>query len=245
MYLSMAYKTSLLSERLATHVADINPLSGVQQQMLTQTTVRGESSRANGTAIRFIPGVYPHVFPEIVILEEGFAAFFADRLLFLLVLGQHVLVQVLLGHQPPVANWTLVFRFVMGMLLMGVQAVTVSTGFPAHVAHHGWFPMIQSHVCRQVALDLELLAALLAGELVVLGVLAYEMRPQGFLPRTDQAANDTGEFSLAGKLAFAGTLVILSQMSDHRGSLVATEVADRARQGFLLLRHQLHERGVF
>lgn len=175
--LSVTYEASLLGERLATHVANVNPFPGVQQQMLAQTTVRGERSSAHGTAIRFVSCVYPHVFPEIVILEERFPTFLANRLLFLLVLGQHVLVEVLFGHQSSVAHGALVFRFVMGVLLMRVQTVTVSTRFATNVAHDRWFPMIQSHVGGQITLDLELFAALLAREFVMLGVLPYKMRP--------------------------------------------------------------------
>lgn len=146
MNLSVTYEAGLLGERLAAHVANVNPFSCVQQQMLAQTTVRGERSSAHRTAIRFVPGVYPHVFPEIMILEERFPTLLANGLLFLLMLGQHVLVKVLFGHQSSMAHGAFVFRFVVGVFLMRVQTVAVAARFPANVAHNRRFPMIQSHV---------------------------------------------------------------------------------------------------
>ena len=243
--LPVAYQASFLSERFPAHVAHVNPLAGVQQQMLAQTTVSGERSGADGTPVRFVASVYPHVLPEVVVLEERLPALLADRLLLLLVLRQHVLVQVLLGHQPPPAHRALVLRLVMGVFLMSVQAVAVPARFPANVAHHGRFPVIQSRVRGQVALDLELLAALLARVLVTLRVLSHEVRTQRLLPGTDETADDARELSLAGELTLARVTVVFSQMGDHRRSLVATEVANRAGQSFLLLRQrQLHETTV-
>lgn len=236
MNLPVAYQTSLLSERFPAHVAYVNPLAGVQQQMLAQTTVSGERSGADGTPVRFVASVYPHVLSEVMILEERLPTFLADGLLLLLVLSQHVLVEVLLGHQPPAAHRTLVLRFVMSVFLMSVQAVAVSACFPTDVAHHGRFPVVQSRVRGQVALDLELLAALLARELVTLRVLSHKVRAQRFLPGTDETADDARELSLTGELALARVPVVFSQVSDHRRPLVATEVADRAGQSFLLLR---------
>lgn len=125
----------------------------------------------------------------------------------------------------------------MSVLLMSVQAVTVSARFPANVAHHWRFLVVQSRVRGQVTLDLELLAALLARVLVTLRVLSHEVRTQRLLPRTDEAADDARELSLTGvELAVARVLVVFSKVSDHRRSLVATKVADRAGQSFLLLR---------
>lgn len=204
--------------------------------MLAQATVSGERSGADGTPVRFVASVYPHVLPEVVVLEERLPTFLADGLLLLLVLSQHVLVQVLLGHQPPPAHRTLVLRLVMSVFLMSVQAVAVPARFPANVAHHRRFPVIQPRVRGQVALDLELLAALLARELVTLRVLSHEVRTQRLLPRTDEAADDARELSLTGVLTLARVPVVFSQVSDHRRSLVATKVADRAGQSFLLLR---------
>lgn len=146
MNLSVTYEASLLGERLAAHVANVNPFSGVQQQMLAQTAVRGERSSAHRTAVRFVSGVYPHVLPEIMILEECFPTLLANGLLLLLVLGQHVLVKVLFGHQSSMTHRAFVFRFVVGVFLMGVQTVAVTTRFATNVAHDRWFPMIQPHV---------------------------------------------------------------------------------------------------
>lgn len=199
MNLPVAYEASLLGERLAAHVANVNPFAGVEQQMLAQTAVRGERSGAHRTTVRLVPGVYPHVLPEIVVLEERFPALLANGLLLLLVLGQHVLVKVLFRHQSSVAHRALVLRLVVGVFLMCVQTVTVATRFAANVAHDRRLPMIQPHVGGQITLDLELFAALLARELVMLGVLPYEMRPQRLLSRADEAAYDASEFSFTGE----------------------------------------------
>lgn len=244
MYLPVAYQASLLGERFAAHVADVDPLTRVQEEVLAETAVSGERSCAHRTAVRFVAGVNPHVFPEVVVLEERFPALLANGLLLFLVLGQHVLVQVLFGHQSPVAHRTLVLCFVMSVFLMRVQTVTVPAGFPAHVAYHGWFPVVQSRVGGQIALDLELFAALLAGELVTLRMLPHEMGPERFFARANQPAYHAGELSFAGELALPGSLVILGQMGDHGRPLVAPEVAAHARQCLLFLRRQLHERGV-
>lgn len=198
--------------------------------MLAQTTVPGERSAADRTVVRLIARVDPHVLPQIIILEECLAALLAYRLLLPLVLRQHVLIQILLRDEAPMAQRAFVLRLVMRVLLMGVQAVAVPTGLAADVAHHRRLPMIQPGMRREIALDLELLAAVLARIIVVLGMLADEMRPQGLLAGAGQATDNAGELALAaGELVIVRRpLVLLGEMCDHRGSLLAAEVAHHA-----------------
>lgn len=144
-----------------------------------------------------------------------------------------MLIQVLLGDQTPVANGALVLRLVMSVLLVRVKTVAVSARFPAHVADHRSLPVIQPRVRRQVALDFELLAAVLAREAVMLRVLSHEVGPQRLLPRADQPTDYAGELPFAVELRLLGSFVVLSQVGDHGGPLVAPEVARDAGESFL------------
>lgn len=180
MDLPMADETGLLRERFATHVADIDAFAGMQKQVLAETAVSGESSAADRTIIRFVARVDSHVLPQIVVLEEGLAAFLAHGLLLPLVLRQHVLIQVLLSDETSVALRALIFRFIVRVLLMRIQTVAIAASLATDVAYHRRFPMIQSGMRSEIALDLELLTTVLAGVIVVLRVFAYEVRSQGF-----------------------------------------------------------------
>lgn len=73
----MANETGFLRERLAAHVAHINTFAGVQKKMLAKAAVPGESSATNRTIVRFVARMNPHMFPQVVILEEGLATFLA------------------------------------------------------------------------------------------------------------------------------------------------------------------------
>lgn len=141
------------------------------------------------------------------------------------------------------AQRALVLRFVMRMLLMGVQAVAVPAGLAADVAYHRQLPMIQSGVRGKIALDLELFTAVLARVAEMMGVLADEMRPQGLLASAHQTADNAGEL-VAGELVVRGPLVLLGEMRDHRGSLVTAEVARYARESFLISWHRVTERRI-
>lgn len=243
MDLSVADETGLLSERFAAYVTRVDTLAGVQKEVLAQAAVPGERSAADRAAVRLVTRMDPHVFPEVVLLKEGLAALLAHRLLLLLVLRQHVLIQILLGDESPVAHRALVLRLVMGVLLMSVQAVAVAAGLAADVAHHRRLPMIQPGVRGEVALDLEPLAALLARVTVMLRMLADEVRPKSLFAGAHQAADDAGEVALV-TVVVHGPLVLLGKMRDHRGSLVAAEVAHYARESLLITWHRVGERIV-
>jgi len=77
-------------------------------------------------------------------------------------------------------------------------------------------------------------------------MLANEMRSQGLLAGTHQAADDAGEFALiTGKPAIVcGFLVLLGEMCDHRGSLVTAKIARYARKSLLISRHRVGEHGI-
>lgn len=244
--LPMADETGFLSERLAAYIARVDTLAGVQKEVLTQAAVPGERSAADRAAVRLVARVNPHVLPQVVILEECLATLLAYRLFFPLVLRQHVLIQILLRDEASVAQRAFVLRLVMRVLLMGVQAVAVPAGLTANVAHHRRLPMIQPGVRGEIALDLELFAAVLARVTVVLGVLADEVRPQGLLAGAHQAADNAGELALVAvePVVVRGPLVFLGEMRDHRGSLVAAEIACYARESFLISRHCIGERGI-
>lgn len=136
MDLPVTDKTGFLRERLAAHVAYVNTLAGVQKKMLTEAAMPRESSVTNRTAVRLVTRMNSHMLPQVVILEEGLAALLAHRLLLPLVLGQHVLIEIRLRDESPMAQGTLVFRLVMRVLLMSVQTMAVAAGLAAHVAYH-------------------------------------------------------------------------------------------------------------
>lgn len=217
----------------------------MQKKVLTQTAVSGESSTADLATVRLVARVDPHMLPQFVILEEGLAALLAHRLLLSLVLRQYVLIQIFLRDKSLVTQRTLVLRLVMRVLLMSVETVAVPAGLAAHVAYHRRFTMIQSGVRGQVALDLELLAAVLARVAKVLRVLSHEMRSQSLLASADQAADDASKFTLATGELVRASLVLLSQMRDHGRSLVAAKLARPARESLLISRHCVGERRIF
>lgn len=244
----MADETGLLSKRLAAYIARIDTFAGVQKKMLAQAAVPGKRSAADRAVIRFVARVDPHVLPQVMSLEEGLAALLAHRLLLPLVLHQHVLIQILLRDEPSVTQRALVFRLIMRVFLMGVETVAVPAGLAADVAHHRCFLMIQPGVRSEITLDLEPLAAMLARVTVVLGMLADKVRPQGLLAGAHQAANDAGQLALVADkpvvVRSCGPFVLLGEMRDHRGSLVAAEVARYARESLLTSRHRVSERGT-
>lgn len=122
--------------------------------------------------------------------------------------------------------------------------MAVATGLAAYVAYHRRLPVIQSRVSGEIALDLELLTAVLARVAVMLRMLAHEVRSQGLPAGADQTADDAGELAFIVELVVREPLVPLGQMSDHRGSLAAPKVARHARESFLISRHRVGERGV-
>jgi len=104
--------------------------------------------------------------------------------------------------------------------------------------------VIQSRVSGEVALDLEFLTTLLARVAVMLRMLAHKVRPQGLLAGADQTADDAGELAFIVEPVVRDPLVLLGQMCDHRGSLVASKVARYARESFLITRYRVGERGI-
>lgn len=93
----------------------------------------------------------------------------------------------------------------------------------------------------EVALDLEFLAALLARVAVMLRVLAHKVRPQGLFAGADQTADDAGELAFIVEPVVRDPLVLLGQVCDHRGPLVASKVARYARENFLITRYRVGE----
>lgn len=164
-----------LREGFAADIAHVRPDAGVNQQMLFECGPASERLAADGAAVRFVPGVDPHVHLQSTVPREGFAALLAHHVLPALVLPEHVLVEVFLADHSPLAYLTLVLGLVVRELLMHVQGVAVETGLAANVADHRLLPVAEAYVVRQVALDLELLAAGLAGEFEVVRVLARDV----------------------------------------------------------------------
>lgn len=172
MRLPVADEARLLRESLAANVAHVRPDAGVDEQMLLERSPTRERLVADGAVVWFVAGVNPHVHLQPTVPREGLAALLAHYILAPLVLPEHVLVEVLLTDHPPLAHLALVLGFVMRELLMHVQGVAVETGLAADVADDRLLPMAEADVIGEVALDLELLAAGLAGELEVVGVFA-------------------------------------------------------------------------
>lgn len=78
----------------------------------------------------------------------------------------------------------------------------------------------------------------------MLRMLAHKVRPQGLLTSADQTADDAGELAFIVEPIVRDPLVLLSQMCDHRGSLVASKVAHYARESFLITRYRVDECGI-
>lgn len=171
----VADQARFLGEGFPANIAHVRPNSGMDEQMLLESGPASEGLVADGAAVRLVPGMDPHVHFQSTVPRERLAALLADHILPALVLPEHVLVEVLLTHHPPLAYLTLVLGLVMRELLMHVQGVAVEAGLAANVADHRLFPVAETYVIRQIPLDLELLAAGLAGELEVVRVLARDV----------------------------------------------------------------------
>lgn len=139
--------------------------------MLFQSCSSCEGLVAYSATVRFVTCVNPHVNLQPAVPGEGLATFFANDVLPLLVLPDHVFVEVLLSHHSPLAHLTLVLGFVMGELLVHVQGIAVQTGLPANVADYWLLFVTETDVISQVPFHLELLATSLAGELEIIRVL--------------------------------------------------------------------------
>jgi hypothetical protein len=143
--------------------------------MLLESGPASEGLVANGTAIWLIPGMNPHVHLQSAIPRERLAALLAHYVLPTLVLSEHMLVKILLTHHSSLTYLTLVFCLVMRELLVHVQRIAVETSLAANVANHRLFPMAETYVIRQIALDLKLLTAGLAGKLEDVRMLARDV----------------------------------------------------------------------
>lgn len=175
MRLPVTDQTRLLSESFAADIAHVRPDARVDEQVLLEGRSAGEGLLADGAAVRFVPGMDPHVHLQPAVPRERLAALLAHHILPTLVLPEHVLVEVLLADHPSLAYLALVLGLVVRELLMHVQGVAVEAGLAANVADHWLLPMAETYVVRQIALDLELLAAGLAGKFEVVRVLARDV----------------------------------------------------------------------
>lgn len=140
--------------------------------MLFQRCSTRERFVAYSAGVRFVAGVDPHVDFQPAVPGEGFPALLANHVLPLLVLPNHVLVQIFLSDHPPLAYLALVFSLVMGELLMHVQRVAVQTRFPANIADNRLFLMAETYVVSEITFHFEFLAASLARELEIIRMLS-------------------------------------------------------------------------
>lgn len=226
----MADESRLLGEGFAAYVADVGPHAGVNEEMLLQGVSPGERFVADSAVVRFVAGVYAHVDLEPAVSREGLAALLADDVLALLVLPEHVLVEVLLADHPAFAHLALVLRLVVSEFLMDVERIAVQTGLAADVADHRLLPMAEPHVVRQIALDLELLPASLARELEVVGVLPRYVNLELVLALVLVVALTAGEeLGLLGVPRRSRRLVLALYVRVERCLLSGLEVALVAR----------------
>lgn len=172
MRLPVTDQSRLLGERLAANVAHVRPDPSMNQQVLFQRCSTRERFVAYSAGVRFVASVDPHVDFQPTVPRERFPALLANHVLPLLVLPDHVLVQIFLSDHPPLAHLALVFSLVMGEFLVNVQRVAVQTRFPANVADNRLFLMAETYVVGQVAFHLELLPTSLARELEIIRVLS-------------------------------------------------------------------------
>lgn len=140
--------------------------------MLFQRCSTRERFVAYSAGVRFIAGVDPHVDFQSAVPGEGFPALLANHVLPLLVLPNHVFVQVFLSDHPPLAHLALVFSLVMGEFLVHVQRVAVQTRFPANIADNRLFLMAETYVVSQITFHFEFLATSLARELEIIRMLS-------------------------------------------------------------------------
>lgn len=168
----MTDKTWLLSERLAADVADVRSLSSVDQKMLLQSIPPGEIFVTHRAAVRFVTRVDPHVDLESAVPGEGLATLLAHCVLPLLVLSEHMFVQIFLRDHPPLTDLALVLGLVVSEFLVHIKRVAIQTRFATDITDDRLLSMSEPDMVCQVTLDLELFAAKLARELKINRVLS-------------------------------------------------------------------------
>ena len=102
--------------------------------------------------------VHGHIALQRLLLRKGLATLGAHDLLPLLVLHEHVLVEVLLHHHSPLAYRTLELGLEVRPLLVHVEQDALQAEFTANVAAYRLILIVvELHVLRHVAFDLQLL----------------------------------------------------------------------------------------
>lgn len=164
---SVLYHVISSLERLSADITNMWPLRGVRQQVCIPHMRRSEVLLANVTRIWLNARVSGHVGRQVPLRREHFAALLAlVRSAVLL----HVVIEILLRQEPLVANAALELIFVqVGHFPVLVQRVVARVEFPTDVAHV-LGRTVSADVELQVPFHLEAFPAVLAGELVVVGV---------------------------------------------------------------------------
>lgn len=214
-------KAGFLSERLAANVANVRPLPRVDEHVLLLSSLPSERFAAHGAGERFHPGVHPHVRVQIP-ASEPLSASGAQHLLPGLVPGQ-MLLQILPGGHPSSADSTYELGLVMPVLHVGLQSVEILAEVAAHVAHYRrCVAVVLLHVMVQRFLYLELLAARVAGEIVIARV------------QTDVVVLQ-GTFVVALVLAYAAIVHLASMDLLHVGGQVTAKPESLRAIGTLVL----------
>lgn len=159
-------QAGFLSERLATNVANVWPLPGMDEHVLLLSSLPSERFPAHRAGEWFDPGVHSHVRVQIS-ASKPLSTSGAQHLLPRLVPSQ-MLLQVLASGHASSADLTYEFRLVVSVLHMGLQSVEILAEMAADVAHY-WrcIAVVLFHVMIQRFLYLELLATSVAREIVV------------------------------------------------------------------------------
>lgn len=166
MSLPVADQAGLLGERLTANIANVGPLSGVDQHVLLLSSLPSKSLSADGAGERFHPGVHSHVRVQVA-SPESLAASRTEHLLPGFVPCEMLLQVLLCRHTPPTDSAD-EFRFVMPVLHVSLEGVEVLAEVTADVAHdRRGFAVILLHVVIQGLLYLELLAARVARVIVI------------------------------------------------------------------------------
>lgn len=175
-----------LRETLATYRADVWAHLRVREKVHLAAGRAPEGFAADVAEIRLLAGVLLDVLLQGGLASQLHAALFAHVLLLVL---QHMAVQILLRLQPLLAHRALEPRVFDAMLvvLVEVEGHLVGQRAAAHVAD-ARVALVRNQVLCIVGLDAEFPVAFVTREVKVVGVLAREMYLQRYTPVRHQLA---------------------------------------------------------
>lgn len=191
MLLVMHHQTAPLRETLAAYVAHVRPLPRVCKFVNPERGRPGESFRAEGALIRFLPGVPPAVKLEGVVGREFLAAFRAQEHLGVQI---QVATQLLLGGEASLVADVALERLGRAHLdpvhhpFVGDQVRSLRVTVPAELADERLGLEVARLVILQIVVGHETLVALVAAIAIIPLVDAAVVHPQRDLVVRGEAA---------------------------------------------------------